>query len=402
MRSPSQTVISLFALAFALPCLSSLTGAAHAASHPGADDTKAAATQTWNKAAAAKYLDDRQAWWQDWPHAQKDHGTVCVSCHTQVPYALARPLLRGPLGEHAVSDSERAMLTSIITRVSLGNEAQTFYSDAEHGPGKTKEARNAEAVNNALILASYDAARAKSDAATGIVYRTIPAIHAASRKAFAAMWSLQEQTGPKAGAWIWQNFHFSPWEAPESEYWGAAMAAVATGTAPDRYAYDPNIQFNLTLLRNYLKREALSQPLVNRIALLWASSKLPGLMSGKERAVLAQEILAKQHPDGGWCLTDLGANDQGQLAWKRHDTTPFDQRSDGYATGFTVLALEDSGLTSPAVKRGLAWLTENQNKTEGLWPAWSVNVKRDPNSDIGKFMSDAATGFSILALEHAK
>jgi hypothetical protein len=125
-------------------------------------------------------------------------------------------------------------------------------------------------------------------------------------------------------------------------------------------------------------------------------------MSGKERAVLAQEILAKQHPDGGWCLTDLGANDQGQLAWKRHDTTPFDQRSDGYATGFTVLALEDSGLTSPAVKRGLAWLTENQNKTEGLWPAWSVNVKRDPNSDIGKFMSDAATGFSILALEHAK
>ena len=399
MRSPSQTVISLVAIVLAWPCLSS---PASAAAHPSADDTKSGATQAWNKAAAAKYLDDRQSWWQDWPHAQKDHGTVCVSCHTQVPYALARPLLRGPLGEHAVSDPERAMLNSIIERVNLGNEAQTFYSDAEHGPGKTKEARNAEAVNNALILASYDAARAKSDAATGIVYRTVPTMHVASRKAFAAMWSLQEQTGPKAGAWIWQNFHFSPWEAPESEYWGAAMAAVATGTAPDRYAYDPNIQPNLALLRNYLKREALSQPLVNRIALLWASSKLPGLMSGKERAALAQEILAKQHPDGGWCLTDLGTNEEGQLAWKRHDTTPFDQRSDGYATGFTVLALEDNGLNSPAVKRGLTWLTENQNKTEGLWPAWSDNVKSDSTSDIGKFMSDAATGFSILALEHAK
>jgi squalene-hopene/tetraprenyl-beta-curcumene cyclase len=315
-----------------------------------------------------------------------------------VPYALARPLLRGPLGEHSISDPERAMLDSIITRVNLGNEAQTFYSDAEHGPGKTKEARNAESVNNALILASYDAASSRASA----TYRTEPAIHAASRRAFAAMWALQEQTGPKAGAWIWQNFHFSPWEAPESEYWGAAMAAVATGTAPDRYAYAPEIQPNLALLRNYLKREAPTQPLVNRIALLWASSKLPGLMNGKERNALAQEILAKQHPDGGWCLTDHGSNEQGQLAWKRHDTTAFDERSDGYATGFAVLALEDSGLTSPAVKRGLAWLTENQDKTEGLWPAWSVNVKRDPTSDIGKFMSDAATGFSILALEHSK
>lgn len=395
MRDPSK-ITSVIALAIVF----AWTGAAHAATHPSADDAKASAPQAsaWNKSAAAKYLDDRQAWWQDWPHAQKDHGTVCVSCHTQVPYALARPLLRGPLGEHSISDPERAMLDSIITRVNLGNEAQTFYSDAEHGPGKTKEARNAESVNNALILASYDAASSRASA----TYRTEPAIHAASRRAFAAMWALQEQTGPKAGAWIWQNFHFSPWEAPESEYWGAAMAAVAVGTAPDRYAYAPEIQPNLTLLRSYLKHEAPTQPLVNRIALLWASSKLPGLMNGKERNALAQEILAKQHPDGGWCLTDLGSNEQGQLAWKRHDTTAFDERSDGYATGFTVLALEDGGLTGPAVKRGLAWLTENQNKTEGLWPAWSVNVKRDPTSDIGKFMSDAATGFSILALEHSK
>jgi hypothetical protein len=395
MRDSSK-ITSVIALAIVF----AWTGVAHAAAHPSADDAKAAAAQasTWNKTAAAKYLDDRQAWWQDWPHAQKDHGTVCVSCHTQVPYALARPLLREPLGEHSISDPERAMLDSIITRVNLGNEAQTFYSDAEHGPGKTREARNAESVNNALILASYDAASSRASA----IYRTEPAIHAASRRAFAAMWALQEQTGPKAGAWIWQNFHFSPWEAPESEYWGAAMAAVAVGTAPDRYAYAPDIQPNLALLRNYLKREALSQPLVNRIALLWASSKLPGLMNNKEREALAQEILAKQHADGGWCLTDLGANEAGQLAWKRHDATAFDERSDGYATGFTILALEDSGLTSPAVKRGLAWLTENQNKTDGQWPAWSVNVKRDPTSDIGKFMSDAATGFSILALEHRK
>src|SRR5579871_4537603 len=206
----------------------------------GAHPDEAVQTQKtgWDKKAAARYLDDRQSWWLEWPHAQKDHGTVCVSCHTQVPYALARPALRGELGEKTVSDPERAMLNSIEKRVELGKEAETFYSDAEHGPGKTQEARNAEAVNNALILAVYDAQRAKADAAAGVVYRMVPQLHRDSLAVFRMLWSLQEQSGPKAGAWVWQNFHFSPWEAPESEYWGATMAAIAVGTAPDAYAQD--------------------------------------------------------------------------------------------------------------------------------------------------------------------
>ena len=363
------------------------TGIASAATHPSAgapEDAKTAtAAQGWDKAAAAKYLDSRQVWWQDWPHAQKDHGTVCVSCHTQVPYALARPALRSALGESKISDPERAMLDSIVKRVNLGSEATTFYTDAEHGPGKTKEARNAEGVNNALILASYDAHAGHLQEVT--------------RKAFDAMWATQERTGPKAGAWFWQNFHFSPWEAPESEYYGAAMAVVAVGIAPDNYGDDPKIQGNLTLLRGYLHREAPNQPLINRVALLWASSKLPGLMIGQEREALARELQAKQHPDGGWSLTDLG-----QGTWKRHDNTPFDLRSDGYATGIVVLSLEENGLgKTPESQKGLAWILANQDKTEGMWPAWSVNVKRDPNSDIGKFMSDAATGFSVLALEES-
>ena len=173
------------------------------------------------------------------------------------------------------------------------------------------------------------------------------------------------------------------------------MAALAVGMAPDNYQNDPAIQSNLKLLRAYLHSQEDSQPLVNRITLLWASSKLPGLMTVQERETLANELKSKQHPDGGWSLTELG-----QGTWKRHDNTPFDLRSDGYATGLIEVALEENGLgkTSES-KRGLAWILANQNKTEGLWPAWSVNVKRDPNSDIGKFMSDAATGFSVLALE---
>ena len=370
-------IIALFA------CTLPSTYVAFAAANPPAADAKAPAASGWDKAAAAKYLDDREVYWQAWPHAQKDHGTVCISCHTQIPYALARPALRGPLGEHAVSDPERVMLDSIIKRVNLGKDAETFYSDAANGEGKTHEARNTEGVFNALILASYDAQAGHLQDVT--------------KSAFAMMWASQEQSGPVAGAWVWQNFHFSPWEAPESEYYGATMAAIATATAPDGYRDDPKIQHNLALLRSYLQRESPSQPLVNRMLLLWASSKLPGLIAEPERAALMQEILSKQQADGGWCLTTLGT-------WKRHDNTPFETRSDGYATGLAVLALEESGPTksTPELKRGVAWLLANQNKTEGEWPAWSLNLKRDPASNLGKFMSDAATAFSVLALEANK
>lgn len=168
----------------ALAMLLGAIGTASAATKP--PDAPAAATTkaSWDKAAAAKYLDSREVWWQAWPPAQKDHETICVSCHTNVPYALARPLLRDPLNEQGLSQPERVMLDSIIKRVNLGTQAAPFYNDAKHGPGKTREARNTEGVNNALILSRYDAQQGHLQDVT--------------RKAFDSMWASQEQTGDKA------------------------------------------------------------------------------------------------------------------------------------------------------------------------------------------------------------
>ena len=334
----------------------------------------------WNQAAAAHYLDSRQTWWQGWSVSQRDHQTVCVSCHTVLPYALSRSSLRGPLGETSVSGPERVMLNNVLRRVTLWNQLEPFYHTGVDGARKTPESRGTESILNALILATYNA---QQNHLTDI-----------ARSAFDEAWALQIKSGDQAGAWDWLNFHFAPWESNESQYYGAALAAIAVGRAPDDYRDDPEIQENLKLLRGYLRREYANQPLINKVYLLWASAKLPGLLTGGQRKVLLSAILSKQQPDGGWSLTDLGT-------WKRLDKTALETRSDGYATGLTLIALEQSGLARnlPQAKCGLAWLEHNQVQEDGKWPAWSLNLKRDPDSYIGHFMNDAATGFAVLAIE---
>src|ERR1043166_3158011 len=70
----------------------------------------------WDQKAAAAYLDQRQSWWMEWPKAARDHETFCISCHTAVPYALARPALRAALAEGAPSANERRLLENVPKR----------------------------------------------------------------------------------------------------------------------------------------------------------------------------------------------------------------------------------------------------------------------------------------------
>lgn len=334
---------------------------------------------TWNATAAAAYLDGRTDWWQHWPNSQRDHDTACVSCHTAVPYGLARPALRAALGERELPAGERTMLANVVKRVRLWKEVEPFYPDQTRGLPKSSESRGTEAVMNALILATRDAS-------TGVLSDD-------SRQAFANMWALQFKAGELKGAWAWLNFKYEPWEAPDSAYVGASLAAIAIGTAPGGYASSPDIQEQIKLLRDYLQPRADTERLFNRVMVLWASTKLSGLLSGTQRQAIIDAALAKQQADGGWSTSSLGS-------WKRVDSTALDTASDGYATGLITLALQRAGVLRADARLGkaLAWLIQHQDPKTGMWYASSLNKERDPATDIGKFMSDAATAFAVLAL----
>ena len=325
-------------------------------------------TKTWNAQSAAAYLDDRMGWWAGWPSAARDHETFCVSCHTAMPYALGRPALRGALAEQAPSTNEKKLLDNVGKRESIWNEVLPFYSDEKNGAPKSAEARGTEAVLNALILARYDAPSAKD--------------------ALRNMWALQLKTGDKKGSWTWLNFHNEPWEADDSAFWGAALGGLAAGLAHDDSAE------NIALLAGYLQREQQTQSTLNRAVALWASGKLPQLLTAEQRAAIVEEIFSKQQADGGWTESSLVMK-----GWKRRDGTPMDETSDGYGTGLMVAALRQSGVkTADAqIAKGMAWLEHNQD-SGGAWLATSMNKKRDPASDAGRFMSDAATAYAAIAL----
>jgi hypothetical protein len=361
-------------------------------------EVKAGDEATWNKILAAKYLDERgQIWFESFPSAERGEGTSktsCVSCHTLAPYALARPVLRKATGEKEPTKYEKEHLAATKKRVENWKNLDTpqFQLLYDFNERKKQESWGTEAILNSFVLAFDDAHQGRKEPS------------ASTRTAFSNLWTAQVTDGDQRGSWEWLDFNLGPWEWKEGRYFGAALAAIAVGTAPLYYKGGAQREADngVNLLRVYLRDNLARQNLHNRVWMLWAATTMEGLLDREERKKIITEIYAKQQQDGGWRLASLGE-------FKRSDGTPQDTASDGYATGLVLHVLQLAGLSSnePNVRKGLEWLRRNQ-KPSGAWAGSSVNKQREPEATnhakahVGKFMWDAATAYAVLALCHSE
>src|SRR5213594_3962573 len=250
--------------------------------------------KSWKPDEALEYLDERLKAWFAFSSAVRGEGetrTSCVSCHTVLPYAMARPVLRKLVGAETATEQEKRLLAQTRMRVEnwkkLDSEAFGLFYDSS--VRKKKESWGTEAVLNTVILAFDDRIQGRSSPSD------------ATKQAFSNLWQTQVQTGDHQGTWDWLDFNMGRWGWKEARYFGASLAAIAVGTAPGYYipGTDADTDARVLLLREYLKDGLQGQNLHNRVWGLWASTKVQGILTEAEQKRLIDQLFGQQHDDGG-------------------------------------------------------------------------------------------------------
>jgi squalene-hopene/tetraprenyl-beta-curcumene cyclase len=282
----------------------------------------------------------------------------CNSCHTTYPYLMARPALGNPKAPALLQ-----MRAFFEKRVAGWDN----LVKAERLPDGSEDVT--EVVATAATLAFHDA-------------QSTGKLHPLTRKALDLLWTLQQDDG----AWDWNKHSLPPQEF--DEYYGAVYAAVGVGFAPDGYARSDGAKDGLAKLVAYFHKNPPPN-LHHKTWLLFASLRLDGLMTPRERAQTIADLLALQRDDGGWNLPSLGD-------WKRLNDEPNDKQapSDGYATGLIVYVLRQAGVPADKepIQRGVKWLKANQRES-GRWFTRSVNADR------AHYLTNAGTAYAVLALK---
>jgi len=344
---------------------------------------------------AARYLDDRMDVW--FAKSEKlrtgDVQTSCVSCHTVVPYALARPALRKAAGVKAPAPQEERLLRETLLRVATYDSHEPLYKS------KKDESRGSEAVLNLLVLVGELAPDNQESLAEPL------------RKAFEELWAAQRVDG----AWDWLDFGNEPYESADSVYYGAALAAIAVGAGDGYHSINESDSIGIAKLKSYLRDNYERQNLYNKTWLLLASARLVDLLNQEQASALAAELHRQQSADGGWSLYKLGP-----WTWSKESASNGPpgkpdvvllSQSDAFATALVTYAMREAGV--PGVKtvaqQARAWLQSNHRRWDidqyrwECWRTFSLNQDREKGGDEGDswprmFMSDAATAFAALAL----
>ncbi len=296
----------------------------------------------YSSAQAAAFLDGVAV---QWTRERK-----CMSCHTNMFYLAVRPRLEGD--DHGWKE------VRTFTETEMARWLQT---------GKPRGDAYVVVAAFALVMNDVGTTGRLSDSA---------------RAALDLMWKYQKPTGE----WNWLKCDWPPME--HDDYYGAVLAALAVGYAPDHYRNTPAARQGMARLKQYLTQTP--PPDRHHAAmLLWASSRLDGILSVQQRERMIADLKALQRRDGGWSLPALGS-------YTRRDGTVNDPDapSDGYATGLVTLALLDASVPpdDPAIRKSREWMMTYQRRS-GRW------FTRSLNTDKAHYISNAGTALCAWCLQ---
>ena len=291
----------------------------------------------------------------------------CVSCHTNGAYMQFRPALSARLGKPSPAMREHFLAS--------------LEAFAKKSPEEQQESvAPAQAIYLAAGLAEWDAHVTKS-------------LSPETDRALRLMLELQRDTGTWGSLECWPPYESSAFHL-------ATTAAMAVGTAPGwlEGLKDDAVKARVERLKKYLSTEKPRQD-YDRTLLLWASIRLPGVLTAERQKELVDLVLSKQQADGGWSIRSFGAPEEwgaGNRAEKLRAEPEFAAPpSDGHQTGLAIVVLRESGVPAndPRIQRGVSWLKGNQ-RASGRW--WT----RSLNTDTWHFITYSGTALPLLALSH--
>ena len=290
----------------------------------------------------------------------------CVTCHTNGIYMTVRPALTETLGKPY--EAVREFFVETLKQL------EGLDTD------KLKQStRPAQVIYLAAGLAEWDKHVTKARSPE-------------TDRALKLMLAIQTETGTWGTLDCWP-----PYES--DAFHEATVAAMAVAAAPDwlnSIRDDAPLLGKVELLKTYLRTQAPPHD-YGRVLLLWASARMPDLLSSDQKADLIEMLWKHQRQDGGWSIRTFAAPEawgKGNRAERlKAEPDQANPASDGHHTGLAIIVLRESGVPAndPRLQKGIDWIKSNQ-RISGRW--WTKSL----NTDSWHFITYSGTAFPVLAL----